>query len=134
MSYSLKLAASIGDMPNDEVEDNEIYIRTAEHEVRQEEELGVENEAAHVTEAIINVEKIVIVTTKESARQVDAGERLELKILRGIFETKVHDDIPYVKNVAWKMIKRQAELVNSVTVNLKNNSESEVSCWLVLLS
>ena len=45
----------IGDTPNVEVEDNEIKVRTAGHEVRQEEELGVENEAAHVAEAILNV-------------------------------------------------------------------------------
>ena len=38
---------SIGDNPNVEVEDNEINIKTAHHEVRQEEELGVENKVAH---------------------------------------------------------------------------------------
>ena len=44
--------ASNGDTPN--VEDNEINIGIAEHKVRQEEELGVENEAACVTDAVVN--------------------------------------------------------------------------------
>ena len=56
--------ASIGDTTNVEVEDNKINIRIAEHEVRQE-ELGLENEVKHVTEAIANAEGIDIVTKKE---------------------------------------------------------------------
>ena len=39
---------SIDDTQNVEVEDNEINIEIAQHEVRQEEELVVENEAACV--------------------------------------------------------------------------------------
>ena len=39
---------SIDDTQNVEVEDNEINIGIAQHEVRQEEELVVENEAACV--------------------------------------------------------------------------------------
>ena len=51
--------ARIGDTPDIEVEHNEINNRIAEHEVRTEEEVGVENEATRVTEAIVNVEKIL---------------------------------------------------------------------------
>lgn len=51
--------ARVGDTPNIEVEHNEINNRIAEHEVRTEEEFGVENEAPRVTEAIVNVEKIL---------------------------------------------------------------------------
>ena len=71
--------ASIGDTPNVEVVDNEINIIIAEHELRQGEELAVENEAACVTEAIVNVEGIDVATTKEGARQVNVEERLVLK-------------------------------------------------------
>ena len=71
--------ASVGDTSNVEVEDNEINIGIVNHAVRQVEELGVENEAARVTEAIVNVEGIDIVTTKEGAGQVKAEERLVLK-------------------------------------------------------
>ena len=59
--------ASIGDTSNVEVEDNEISIRIAEHEVTQEEELEMENEAAHLSETIVNLDRIDIVTTKEGA-------------------------------------------------------------------
>ena len=48
-----------------------------------------------------------------------------LKRLREVFETKVHDDIPFVKNVDWKKTKREVELVNSVIANVKTNSQSE---------
>ena len=48
-----------------------------------------------------------------------------LKRLREIFETKVHDDIPSVKNVDWKKTKREVELVNNVIANVETNSESE---------
>ena len=92
-------SASIGDAEKVEVEDNEINIGVAEHEVRQEEEFRVQNEAACVTEAIVNIEGIDVATTNEGARQVHAEERLVLKRLREIFEPKVHDDIPSVKNV-----------------------------------
>ena len=60
--------ASIGDTSNVEVEDNEISIRIAEHEVTQEEEFGMENEAAHVSETIVNLDRIDVVTTKEGAQ------------------------------------------------------------------
>ena len=49
---------SIGDTKNVEVEDNEISIRIAEHEVRQGEEVAVENEAACIDDSIVNVEGI----------------------------------------------------------------------------
>ena len=58
-----------------------------EHEVR-EEELGVENEAACVDEAIVNVERIDVATAKEGARQVNAEERVVLKRLREILKQK----------------------------------------------
>ena len=77
-----------------DAQNNEI----AEHEVRQEEELGMENKAACVGETIVNVEGIDVATTKKGARQVNAKERLMLKRLREIFDTKVHD-FPSVKNL-----------------------------------
>ena len=80
--------ASVGDMLNVKVKDNEINIRIAEHDVKQEEELGVENETAHVTEAIVNDEGIDIVITKKGARQVNAEERLVLKDLGKSLEQK----------------------------------------------
>ena len=49
-----------------------------------------------VTEAVVYVEGINIVTTIEGAIEVNAEERL-LKKLRKIFEAKVHDDIPSAK-------------------------------------
>ena len=49
---------SIGDTKNVEVEDNEINIRIAEHEVRQGEEVAVENETACIDDSIVNVEGI----------------------------------------------------------------------------
>ena len=85
----------------------------------------MENEAACVTEVIVNVEGIDVATTKEGGRQANAEERLVLKRLREIFGTKVHDDIPSVKSVDWKKTKREVELVNSVIPNVKTNSESE---------
>ena len=114
--------ASIGDTPNVEVEDNEIGIGIAEHEVRQEEKLGVQNEAVYVTEATVNFEGIDVATTKEGARQVNTEERLVLKRLREIFEIKVHDGTSSVKNVDWKKMKREVELVYSVITNVKTNS------------
>ena len=80
--------ASVGDMPNVKVKDNEINIRIAEHDVKQEEELGVENETAHVTEAIVNDKGIDIVITKKGARQVNAEERLVLKDLGKFLKQK----------------------------------------------
>ena len=80
--------ASVGDMLNVKVKDNEINIRIAEHDVKQEEELGVENETAHVTEAIVNDKGIDIVITKKGARQVNAEERLVLKDLGKSLEQK----------------------------------------------
>ena len=80
--------ASVGDMPNVKVKDNEINIRIAEHDVKQEEELGVENETAHVTEAIVNDEGIDIVIIKKGARQVNAEERLVLKDLGKFLKQK----------------------------------------------
>ena len=80
--------ASVGDMPNVKVKDSEINIRIVEHDVKQEEELGVENETAHVTEAIVNDEGIDIVITKKGARQVNAEERLVLKDLGKSLEQK----------------------------------------------
>ena len=121
--------ASIGDMPNVEVEDNEIIIRTVEHKVRQEEELQMENEAVCVTKAIVNVERIDAATIKEGARQVNAEERLVLKRLSEIFETKVHNDIPSVKIVDWKKTKREIELVNSAISNVKQIlSQKKINC------
>ena len=76
----------------------------------------MENEAERVTD----VTGTDNVTTKEGARQVNADERLVLKQLREIFETKAYDDIPSVKKT-----KREAELVNSVIANVKTNPESE---------
>ena len=89
---------SIGDTPNVKVADNEINIGISEYEMRQE-ELGVENEVVRITEAVANVEGIYIVTTKEGASQVNAEERLVLERLKEMFETKVHIDIPSVKNI-----------------------------------
>ena len=89
---------SSGDTPNVKVADNEINIGISEHEMRQE-ELEVENEVVRITEAVANVEGIYIVTTKEGARQVNAEERLVLERLKEMFETKVHIDIPSVKNI-----------------------------------
>ena len=121
--------ASIGDMPNVEVEDNEIIIRTVEHKVRQEEELRMENEAVCVTKAIVNVERIDAATIKEGVRQVNAEERLVLKRLSEIFETKVHNDIPSVKIVDWKKTKREIELVNSAISNVKQIlSQKKINC------
>ena len=74
--------ASIGDMPNVEVEENEINIGTVEHEMRQEGELGMENEIVCVTEAIVNVEGIDVATRKEGVRHVNAEKGLVLKRLR----------------------------------------------------
>ena len=90
--------SSVVDAQNTEVEDNEINTRIAEHEVRQEEELGMENKAACIGETIVNVEGIDVATTKKGARQVNAKEKLMLKRLREIFDTKVHD-FPSVKNL-----------------------------------
>ena len=50
--------ASSSDAPNVDVEDNEINIRIAEHDVKQEEELRLENEAACVTEAVVNAKRV----------------------------------------------------------------------------
>ena len=91
--------ASTYDMPNVEVDDNEINIRIAAHDSKQEETLGMENEAERVTDAT----GTGIVTTKEGARQVNADERLALKPLREIFETKAYDDIPSVKRLREKL-------------------------------
>ena len=121
--------ASIVDMPNVEVEDNEIIIRNVEHKVRQEEELRMENEAVCVTKAIVNVERIDVATIKEGARQVNAEERLVLKRLSEIFETKVHNNIPSVKIVDWKKTKREIELVNSAISNVKQIlSQKKINC------
>ena len=97
----------------------------SEPDVRQEEDLAVENEAACVTETIVNVEGIAVATTKEGARQVNAEERLVLKRLKELSETKVHDDIPSVKNNDWKKTKGEAELLNNAIANVNTNSESE---------
>ena len=94
----LQYSTSSVDAENTEAEDNEINTRIAEHEVRQEEELGMENKAACVGETIVNVEGIDVATTKKGARQVNAKERLVLKRLREIFDTKVHD-FPSVKDL-----------------------------------
>ena len=59
---------------------------------------------------------------QKRTKQVNAEERLVLNRL--IFETKVYDDIPSVKNIDWKSTKREVELVNSATANIKTNSES----------
>ena len=91
--------ASIGTMENVEDENNEINIGTAEHEVRQKEELTMENEATCVTEAIANNDGIDVAATNERARKVHAEQRLVLKRLREIFKIKVHDDTSPVKNV-----------------------------------
>ena len=56
---------------------------------------------------------------------MNAEERLVLKRLREILETKVHDGIPSAKDVGWKETKREVELLNSVIANVKTNSESE---------
>ena len=56
---------------------------------------------------------------------MNAEEILLLKKLRELFETKVHDDVPSVKNVEWKKTMRKVELVNSVIANVETNSESE---------
>ena len=118
--------ASIGDTQNVEVEDHEINISVAEHEVRQREEVGVQNEAARIVEVMVNVEGMDLTKTKEGTRYVNSEERLVLKrfTLRENYETKVHDDIPSVKNVDWKRTKREAGHVNNVTANVKRNSES----------
>ena len=60
---------------------------------------------------------------QKRTKQVNAEERLVLNRL--IFETKVYDDIPSVKNIDWKSTKREVELVNSAIANIKTNSESE---------
>ena len=119
--------ASIGDTQNVEVEDHEINISVAEHKVRQREEVGVHNEAARIVEVIVNVEGMDLTKTKEGTRYVNSEERLVLKRLRlrESYETKVHDDIPSIKNVDWKRTKREAGDVNNVTANVKRNSESE---------
>ena len=119
--------ASIGDTQNFEVEDHEINISVAEHKVRQREEVGVQNEAARIVEVIVNVEGMDLTKTKEGTRYVNSEERLVLKRsrLRENYETKVHDDIPSIKNVDWKRTKREAGHVNNVTANVKRNSESE---------
>ena len=70
--------ASIDDTQNVEVEDDEINIGIAQHEVRQEEKLGVENEAVCVDKAIVYAERIDVATTKEGARQVNAEKGLVL--------------------------------------------------------
>ena len=64
--------ASIGTTENIEDENNEINIGTAEREVRQKEELRVENEATCVTEAIANNDGIDVAATNERARKVHA--------------------------------------------------------------
>ena len=97
----------------------------SEPDVRQEEDLAVENEAACVTETIVNVEGIDVATTKEGARQVNAEERLVLKRLKEFSETKVHGDIPSVKNNDWKKTAGEVELLNSAIANMNTNSESE---------
>ena len=118
--------ASIGDTQNVEVQDHEINISVAEHEVRKREEVGVQNEAARIVEVIVNVEGMDLTKTKEGTRYVNSEERLVLKRLRlrENYETNVHDDIPSVKNVDWKRTKREAGHVNNVTANVKRNSES----------
>ena len=73
---------SICDTKNAEVEDNEINIGIAEHEVRQGEEVGVENEAACIDDSIVNVEGIDFAIKKERTKQVNAEERLVLERLR----------------------------------------------------
>ena len=64
--------ASIGTTENIEDENNEINIGTAEREVRQKEELRVENEATCVTEVIANNDGIDVAITNERARKVHA--------------------------------------------------------------
>ena len=64
--------ASIGTTENVEDENNEINIGTAEHEVRQKEELRVQNEATCVTEAIAKNDGIDVAATNELARKVHA--------------------------------------------------------------
>ena len=67
---------SIGNTPNVEVENNEINIGIVEHEVRQEEEPRVANDATRVTGAIVYIEGIYTVTNKKGARQANAEEKL----------------------------------------------------------
>ena len=67
---------SIGNTPNFEAEDNEINMGIVEHEVRQEEEPRVANDATRVTGAIIYIEGIYTVTNKKGARQANAEEKL----------------------------------------------------------
>ena len=64
--------ASICTTENVEDENNEINIGTAEHEVRQKEELRVQNEATCVTEAIAKNDGIDVAATNELARKVHA--------------------------------------------------------------
>ena len=47
-----------------------------EHEVRQEEEPRVANDATRVTGAIVYIEGIYTVTNKKGARQANAEEKL----------------------------------------------------------
>ena len=91
--------ASAYDIPNVEVDDNEINMRIAAHDSKQEETLRMENEAERVTD----VTGTDIVITKEGARQLNADERLVLKQLREMFETKAYDDIPSVKRLREKL-------------------------------
>ena len=67
---------SIGNTPNVEVENNEINIGIVEHEVRQEEEPRVANDATRVTWAIVYIEGIYTVTNKKGARQANAEAKL----------------------------------------------------------
>ena len=64
--------ASIGTTENNEDENNAINIGTAEHEVRQKEELRVQNEATCVTEAIANNDGIDFAATNERVIKVHA--------------------------------------------------------------
>ena len=117
-------AATTGDTQNVEVEDNEINIRIAEHVVRRGEEVGVENEATCIDETTANLEGMDLSTTTKGTRHVNPAGRLVLKRSREIFEIKLHNYIPSVKNADWNRTKREFELVNSVIPNVKTNSDS----------
>ena len=57
----------------------------AQHEVKQKEELVVENETARVDEAIVNVEGTDVATTKERCQTSEYRGKPSAKKIKGNF-------------------------------------------------
>ena len=74
--------ASIDDTQNVEVEDNEMNIGIAQHEVRPDDEFWVENEAACVDEAIVNAGGINVATRKKRCKISECRGKIGVKKIK----------------------------------------------------